>query len=161
MEPLEKTGGLAIVPMEQRHIQRLAVLEKECFSNPWSENALAAELQHAHAVFLVAEVDGEAAGYVGMHHILDQGDICSIAVFPQYRRQGVARQLLLSLFQYGEQQGLRQIMLEVRQSNMGAQALYAGLGFVQAGRRKNFYTEPMEDALLMQKAFAPFAAELQ
>ena len=60
MEPLEKTGGLAIVPMEQRHIQRLAVLEKECFSNPWSENALAAELQHAHAVFLVAEVEGEA-----------------------------------------------------------------------------------------------------
>ena len=48
-------------------------------------------------------------------------------------------------------------MLEVRQSNMGAQALYAGLGFVQVGRRKNFYTEPMEDALLMQKAFAPFA----
>lgn len=144
---------LEVVPMAQEHIPALAALERECFSSPWSENALIEELNNPRAVFYVARIGGQVAGYAGMQHVLDEGDICNVAVFPQYRRRGIAREILLCLFRYAASNGISQIMLEVRAGNLGAQALYAGLGFEPVGRRKNFYTAPTEDALLLRKVF--------
>ena len=100
-------------------------------------------------IFLVAERDGAAVGYVGCQTVLDEGYITNVAVSPDCRRQGVARALLDELKARAVQAGLSFVTLEVRASNAPAIALYEGAGFVRVGVRKNFYTAPTEDAVLM------------
>ncbi len=87
-------AGLKIVPMAERHLDALAELERVCFSSPWTRAGLAAELDNPGAVFAVAELDGETAGYAGMNCVLDECYVDNVAVFPQYRRRGVARALM-------------------------------------------------------------------
>ena len=100
-------------------------------------------------IFLAAERDGAAVGYVGCQTVLDEGYITNVAVSPDCRRQGVARALLDELKARAVQAGLSFVTLEVRASNAPAIALYEGAGFVRVGVRKNFYTAPAEDAVLM------------
>ena len=142
-----------VVTMAEEHISALAQLERECFSDPWSEKALAEELSNSNAVFRVALIDGEVAGYVGMLHVLDEGDICNVAVFDRYRRKGVASALIQHLVDYGVENQLSFITLEVRESNIGAQKFYETMGFETIGVRKNFYDNPKEHAILMNKTF--------
>ena len=125
--PAVPPPGIAIVPMHPDHLDSLADLESLAFSTPWSYDALAEELQNPLAVFLVAEdVDAESAvGYLGMHHILDEGFIANLAVHPAYRRQGIARSLLREAQEYAEAHDLARLTLEVRASNVPAIALYA------------------------------------
>lgn len=144
---------IQVVTMAAEHISALAELEKECFADPWSEKALSEELTNPSAVFRVALLDGEVAGYVGMLHVLDEGDICNVAVFDRFRRRGVATALIQALLAYAEEQNLSFITLEVRESNTGAQKFYGTMGFVAIGVRKNFYDHPKEHAVLMNKAF--------
>lgn len=136
-----------IVPMAERHLAALAAIEKACFHAPWSETMLREEL--GKGIFLVAERDGAAVGYVGCQTVLDEGYITNVAVSPDCRRQGVARALLDELKARAVQAGLSFVTLEVRASNAPAIALYEGAGFVRVGVRKNFYTAPTEDAVLM------------
>ncbi len=144
---------IQIVPMAQEHIASLAELECQCFADPWSETALAEELTNPNAVFRVALKDGEVAGYVGMLHVLDEGDICNVAVFDRFRRMGVATALIENLLTYGKENQLAFITLEVRESNVGAQKFYETMGFEHIGVRKNFYDNPKEHAFLMTKTF--------
>ncbi len=138
---------MQIVPMTRAHIDALAELERVCFSTPWSADSLAEELDSPHAVFRVAVDDADnLLGYVGMHHLLDEGFITNVAVFPTARRQGVARALLADLTAYGAAHNLYRITLEVRVSNIPAITLYESLGYVQDGVRPGFYREPTEDA---------------
>ena len=97
---------IQILPMAQEHISALAELERQCFADPWSEQALAEELSNPNAVFRVALIDGEVAGYVGMLHVLDEGDICNVAVFDRFRRKGVATALIDHLLNYGREKTL-------------------------------------------------------
>ena len=144
---------IQVVTMAEEHISALAQLEKECFANPWSEKALAEELTNPNAVFRVALIDEEVAGYVGMLHVLDEGDICNVAVFDKFRRRGVATALIQHLVDYAVENQLSFITLEVRESNMGAQKFYETMGFETIGIRKNFYDNPKEHAILMNKTF--------
>ena len=144
---------IQVVTMAEEHISALAQLERECFSDPWSEKALAEELNNPNAVFRVALIDGEVAGYVGMLHVLDEGDICNVAVFDRFRRKGVASALIQHLVDYGVENQLSFITLEVRESNIGAQKFYETMGFETIGVRKNFYDNPKEHAILMNKTF--------
>ncbi|MBP1581674.1 MAG: ribosomal protein S18-alanine N-acetyltransferase [Oscillospiraceae bacterium] len=139
--------------MAKEHIASLAQLERECFADPWSEKALEDELSNPNAVFRVALLDGQVAGYVGMLHVLDEGDICNVAVFDSFRRQGVATALIQTLLDYGVEKKLSFITLEVRESNVGAQAFYETMGFRAIGLRKNFYDHPKEHAVLMNRYF--------
>ncbi|MBQ9969009.1 MAG: ribosomal protein S18-alanine N-acetyltransferase [Oscillospiraceae bacterium] len=139
--------------MAEEHISALAQLEKECFADPWSEKALAEELTNPNAVFRVALIDEEVAGYVGMLHVLDEGDICNVAVFDIFRRRGVATALIQHLVDYAVENQLSFITLEVRESNIGAQKFYETMGFETIGIRKNFYDNPKEHAILMNKTF--------
>ena len=144
---------IQVVTMAEEHISALAQLEKECFADPWSEKALAEELTNPNAVFRVALIDEEVAGYVGMLHVLDEGDICNVAVFDKFRRRGVATALIQHLVDYAVENQLSFITLEVRESNMGAQKFYETMGFETIGIRKNFYDNPKEHAILMNETF--------
>ena len=142
-----------IVPMDRSHISQIAALEQECFSAPWSEEMLTQALFDPQASFIVAESeDGGVLGYAGLQVVLDEGYIDNIAVDPDARRHGVADQLLDVFCRFGEA-NLAFLTLEVRSSNAPAIALYRKHGFEEAGRRKNYYTKPAEDAVIMTRYF--------
>ena len=138
---------MTVVPMAERHLAALAEIEKTCFHAPWSEKMLREEL--GKGIFLVAERDGQAVGYVGCQTVLDEGYITNVAVSPDCRRQGIGCALIEELAQRARAQGLSFVTLEARASNASAIALYEGAGFDRVGMRKNFYTAPSEDAVLM------------
>lgn len=144
----------SIVPMKEEHISTVAQLEKECFSLPWSENALSNAIKRDGDVFLVAlSPDGEVLGYGGMQCILDECDITNIAVFSRYRRQGIANALLTALIQSAKEKESSFITLEVRASNIAAINLYKSHGFEKVGERRGYYDKPHEDAVLMTLFF--------
>lgn len=136
--------------MESRDIPAVAELEQQTFSMPWSEKALEESLAQEYYTFLVAEVLGEVAGYMGLYRVLDEGDVTNIAVAQQYRRQGIGQALLTEMLRLVQEKGTVLVNLEVRAGNEGAIALYEKMGFQTIGRRKNFYEKPVEDAVLMQ-----------
>ena len=143
-----------LVPMTMEHIPQVAALERACFSRPWSEESLQGELWNDSAVIIVAEgEDGTVIGYAGLQTVLDEGYINNVAVDGKYRRQGVADELIAAFVRFGQAK-LAFLTLEVRASNAPAIALYAKHGFVEVGRRKNYYDDPKEDALLMTLNFA-------
>lgn len=142
-----------LTPMTAEHIPAIAALERGCFSHPWSEDALHAELWNDSAVVLVAEgEDGTVLGYAGLQTVLDEGYINNVAVDPRFRRQGVGGELIAAFVRFGAAR-LAFLTLEVRASNTAAIALYEKYGFRQAGRRKGYYEDPREDALLMTLEF--------
>ena len=138
---------MTVIPMEERHLAALAEIEKACFHAPWSAAMLREEL--GKGIFLVAEQDGAAVGYVGCQTVLDEGYITNVAVSPDCRRQGIGRVLVGALASHARGQGLTFVTLEARASNAPAIALYEGAGFRRVGVRRNFYTAPTEDAVLM------------
>ena len=143
-----------IVPMDRSHIEQIAALERECFSTPWSEAMLTEVLFDSQASFIVAESeDGGVLGYAGLQVVLYEGYIDNIAVEPNARRHGVADELLDVFCRFGEA-NLAFLTLEVRAGNRPAIQLYLKHGFEQVGRRKNYYRQPTEDAIIMTKEFA-------
>lgn len=137
---------MTVCEMTAAHLPALTELERLCFADPWSEDSLREELDNPCAAFLVAEQDGNVIGYVGCHHIAGEGYITNVAVHPDRRRQGIARQLLTeALTRWGQ---LSRVTLEVRLSNAAAIALYEQLGFVRDGVRPRFYAHPTEDAAI-------------
>ncbi|MBE6786989.1 MAG: ribosomal-protein-alanine N-acetyltransferase [Ruminococcaceae bacterium] len=141
-----------VVAIEYKHLKEIAMLEKVCFSTPWSEQSLC-DAHKTGTRFFVATNGKKVLGYVGISVILDEGYITNIAVFPEYRNKGVATALLLKLFSLASEKNLSFISLEVRESNHSAISLYEKMGFLQEGKRKNFYTLPTEDALILTKRF--------
>ena len=140
--------------MTDAHVAQIAKLEKLCFSDPWSEKSVASELNNRLSLWLVA-LDGDTvAGYVGSQSVLDQADMMNIAVHPDYRRQGIGRDLVLALSDALKEKGIRGLMLEVRASNAPAIALYEQLGFIQVGLRPNYYRNPKENALILRKEWS-------
>ena len=143
-----------IVPMTADHLDEVAELERVCFTTPWSRNMLAEELDNYLSAFLVALDDNDkVAGYAGLQAVLDEGYIDNVAVRPECRRQGIGDRLLEVFCRFG-QAHLAFLTLEVRPSNAAAVALYEKHGFQEAGRRKDYYTDPTEDALLLTRTFS-------
>lgn len=142
-----------LVPMDRSHLAGVAELERLCFTQPWTEDMLAEELYNPAASYIVAEdPDGQVLGYAGLHVVLDEGYIDNVAVRPDCRRQGIGDRLLDTFCRFG-QAHLAFLTLEVRPSNTAAVALYEKHGFQAAGRRKDYYTAPREDALLLTRTF--------
>jgi len=150
---------LCITALTAEQVPAIAALERQCFSAPWSEQALLEEVENPQALFLCALWQGEPVGYVGCLWALDEGSICNVAVDGAYRRRGIAKALLTELALRGKKLGLRSLSLEVRVSNLGAQALYKALGYEVLGLRKNFYQQPREDALIMTKLLEDIEGE--
>lgn len=148
-----------LVPMDRTHLTAIAEIERAAFSQPWNENMLAEELYNTNASFIVAQgEDGAVLGYAGLHAVLDEGYIDNVAVAEPYRRQGVADALLDAFRRFGEAR-LAFLTLEVRVSNRPAIDLYLKHGFVQVGRRKEYYRAPVEDAILMTLEFGEHGAD--
>lgn len=151
---MEGKMHVRIVPMNADHLDQVAELERICFSTPWSRNMLAEELENALSAFLVTLDDGDnVVGYAGLQVILDEGSITNVAVRPDCRRQGIAGKLLQVFLDFAQGNHLAFLTLEVRASNYDAIALYGSRGFREAGRRKNYYEHPREDAIIMTKEF--------
>ena len=143
-----------IVPMTADHLDEVAELERICFSDPWSRNMLAEELENDCSAFLVAlDDDGHVAGYAGVQVVLDEGYITNVAVRPECRRNGISKKLLQVFVDFAQAHALAFLTLEVRASNQTAILLYSGLGFRGAGRRRNYYEHPKEDAIIMTRKF--------
>jgi ribosomal-protein-alanine N-acetyltransferase len=120
------------------------------FSLPWSERSFRFELsENPLARGWVAEMDGQVAAMLLLWYIVDEAHIATIAVHPDFRRQGLGEQILLSAIKAVHQEGARRVFLEVRVGNVAAQALYKKYGFVIAGVRPRYYRDNDEDALLM------------
>lgn len=145
---------MEIRKMTQTDVHQLADLEKICFSDPWSVSAFEYELKNPLSLWLVAVEDGEVLGYVGTQTVIDESDMMNIAVLPCCRRQGIAEKLIAVLTSALVERGSKSLSLEVRVSNAPAIALYEKLGFVQVGRRPNYYRNPKEDALILRKEMA-------
>lgn len=142
---------LEIMPMTAEHAAAAAELEKVCFQDPWSERMLLDELKNPLSLWLAA-LDGETvAGYIGSQSVLDEADVMNLAVSPAYRRRGVGRSLMRRLEAALHEKGVAALLLEVRPSNEAAFSLYRREGFVEVGRRKNYYFHPKEDALILRK----------
>lgn len=139
------------VEMKACHVAEIAELEKVCFSDPWSEKSISSELTNPLSCWIVA-LDGEnLVGYVGSQSVLGWADMMNLAVAVNYRRRGVAEQLVCTLIDNLKLRDVTCLTLEVRVSNQAAIALYNKLGFVQVGKRPNYYHNPKEDALILRK----------
>ena len=142
---------MKIIAMNASHVDAVAELEKQCFSQPWSRNSVASELENPLALWLIAVEGEQVLGYVGSLSVLDEADMMNLAVAEAARRQGIAGALVRELICRLKEKGIRCLTLEVRASNNPAQKLYASLGFVQTGRRPRYYVKPTEDALILRK----------
>ena len=138
--------------LQKEHLASVAEMERVCFSQPWSEKALELLLGESGVGFVCLAED-EVTAYGGM--MLDpwEGQITNIATHPAHRRRGYGNAVTDALLKEAAARNAEQVSLEVRASNASAIALYERLGFAIAGRRKGFYQNPREDALVMIKTF--------
>lgn len=144
-------GKIVIRKMDARGAEHAAELEKTCFSSPWSFDSIMEEANSQNSYFIYAEYMGAFAGHTGMITVLDEAQICNVAVCPDVRRKGVAVAMLSELERYARENGISVMYLEVRKNNSPARALYEKLGYECVGVRKNHYACPRDDGMLYNK----------
>lgn len=138
--------------MSTEDVDGVMMVEKLCFSIPWTRKAFIDELtENKLAVYLVAKHEGKVIGYAGMWKIYDEGHITNVAVHPEYRKNKVASRLVEQLIKTAKKNGITKMTLEVRESNTAAQNLYLKYGFRAAGIRKEYYADERENAIIMWK----------
>ena len=140
---------VVIRPMQQSDCKAVSELEKEVFSQPWSEQGFLDALKMKESIFLLADEEGNIAGYLGMYVALDEGEITNVAVAPSKRNAGIGDRLIKEILAQAKGKGVAQVVLEVRVSNAPAIHLYEKNGFRTCGIRKGFYEFPKEDAYIM------------
>lgn len=130
--------------------KEIFAIEMECFSVPWSLDSIETELLNEDKkLYYVVEDANGIVGYAGAWLVYDEGQITNIAIRPSARRQGFGAKLTCALIEECFKRGMHEIFLEVRISNLSALSLYRQLGFTVKGMRKNYYSEPKEDAYIM------------
>jgi len=139
-----------IRPASPADIARLAELERICFNDPWSQAGLREMIAATHTIGLVAEAGRTIIGYAVGRYAADSGEILNLAVAPEHRREGVAAHLIDALLEGLRSREVREVYLEVRESNGPARALYQDKGFTVAGMRRAYYRYPTEDALVLR-----------
>lgn len=142
---------LAVRRAKEQEIEEIARLEQEIFSDPWSLAAIRETWGQKQARILGAWLEEQMAGYVIVYFAADESEIARIAVDEKFRRQGVAGALLDEMERVLVSKGIVRLMLDVRKSNAAALGFYLSRGFKEDGIRKNFYTNPIEDAILMSR----------
>ena len=137
--------------LKKEYLDSLKSLEDLCFTSGWSRKMFEADITNPNAYYVLC-IDGEnVIGYCGLYSVLDEADITNIAVHPDYRKKGIATQILHKIFNYCNEKSITNLNLEVRKSNINAIKLYEKNGFEIVGIRKNYYPDNREDAYLMTK----------
>ena len=145
-----RAGDLRIEPMRKKDLDEVLAIERQVYPTPWSRNVFLSELAYRRErSYSVALLDGRVAGYSGVMYVLEDAHITNIAVDPALQRRHVASALMYSLVHEALSAGARNLTLEVRVSNHGAQRLYQSFGFMPVGVRKGYYQESNEDAIIM------------
>lgn len=144
---------MKIEEMTAVHLDEIAQLEQNCFVHPWSRQSLESELENENSIFLTALDDNRVVGYIGMNVVIDEGYIYNMAVDEKYRKKGIGSALIGELVTFGKKNNFCFLTLEVRESNKAARSLYSKFGFIKVGERKDYYKEPVENAVLMTKYF--------
>lgn len=142
-----------VIDASENHVKKIALLEKENFSSPWSENIILTEINNPVSTFLVCEIKGETVGYISAQNIVGETYVGNIAVQKEYRGQGIASALLRTVVDRAKAEKCAFVTLEVRASNVIARKLYEKAGFMNVGERKNFYTNPTENAVIYTLEF--------
>ncbi len=143
---------VSIREMMEEDIQYVAKIEMELFSDPWSERSLRESLSQENVKMIVArDASDGVVGYHIFYTSLDEGDVARIAVAPNCRRSGIGNDLLNYIWEYCQEVGIERVLLEVRESNASAIALYQKHGFISLGLRRNYYTKPLEHGVIMEK----------
>ena len=148
---------LTVCPLVPAHSTEAARLSKICFPGGPGESSIESSLNNPVNRYFEAVGDGVIVGLGGYTAVLDEADILDVAVHPDYRRRGIARRLCEAILADAKKHGVMTVFLEVRQSNCPAISLYKSLGFTECGIRKNYYSSPKEDAVLM---LLPFSEEM-
>lgn len=133
----------------EEDIKQIAKLEKKTFSDAWTAKSLQDTLEQKQAFITVAEADGKVVGYCIIYYVMDEAEIARIAICDTVRRNGIGKGLLRYTCECCSERGVDRLLLDVRESNVGAIAFYEHFGFQKDGMRKQFYEMPKEDAVLM------------
>lgn len=141
---------LVIRQARKEDSESLAKTDLLCFTIPWSRKAFESEFEYENeAFYIIAEIGDDVAGYMGMRMIFDEGHITNVAVKPEYRRKHVAKAMMTVFLEEGKKRGINSFTLEVRESNEPAINLYKSFGFTEEGKRKNYYPDNHEAAIIM------------
>jgi [ribosomal protein S18]-alanine N-acetyltransferase len=138
-----------LVPLASEHLARVQAIDQASQTSPWSEESFRVEIERPQGHFLVALGDGEVVGFAGAWLVLDEAHVINVAVKPTLRRRGIARKLVQELLLRMAAAGATCATLEVRAGNDPAIRLYEAFGFRSVGRRKRYYPDNGEDALVM------------
>ena len=145
---MENKSVISVVPMDKAHIDSVARLEELIFSVPFKKKDIEELYMNTSWRFFVA-LDGDTVvGYISLYLIIDEKEIVNVCVLPEHRGRGIGAMLVKCALEY-ERDKTARVMLEVRASNDGAISLYKKFGFLPVGVSKNHYSQPREDALLM------------
>ena len=131
----------------------IGLIERESFADPWGSREFTTAVDAQQAIFLVAEDPaGVVIGYAIALAVMDEAEILNLAVRPVDRGAGLGGKLLDAAIDEATSRGAEQVFLEVRESNDSARRLYASRGFKEVSRRRGYYREPVEDALVLRLA---------
>ncbi len=142
---------LVVRRMQLSDVNEIARLEKNTFSDAWTEKGILDTLHQQQAFVIIGEIDDKVVGYCIVYYVLDEAEVARIAVDDACKRQGVGRAILKEVEDICKEKEITRILLDVRESNETARAFYRNYGFVEDGIRKNFYEMPKEHAVLMSK----------
>jgi ribosomal-protein-alanine N-acetyltransferase len=137
--------------MADTDLDIVSSIEKEVFTDPWSRNAFKTDLDNKMAWPMVAEFEKKVVGYSSIYIVAGEVQIGNFAVAPGFRNRGVAKKMINEIFEKAGESDCSTIFLEVRESNTAAMELYKSYGFVTSGKRKDYYTNPNENAIIMVK----------
>ena len=140
-----------IEPMAEHDLDEVLAIERASFPSAWSRGSYERELRNDTSRYFRARSAGVLVGYAGMWVIFDEAHITTLAVHPQWRRRGLAKQLLRLLIRRAWRQGATRLTLEVRERNEAARALYRALGFVEKGVLPGYYGDTGENGIVMWK----------
>ena len=141
--------SITVRRMNSLDIDGVLAVEQQSFQTPWSRDGFVGEMSNDLCYYLVLVDEGKIIGYAGMWLIVDEAHVTNVAVLSEYRGKKLGDKLMSALMEYAKNHGALRMTLEVRESNAVAQGLYTKLGFITQGRRRNYYTDTREDALVM------------
>lgn len=144
---------IELLPLQSEYCEAVEEIARKTLPEHWSLESIRDVLHYDNNIFYVAYSTGDSqiVGFAGIMVIVDEAELLNIAIHPAFHRRGIGKMLLEWMIQEAVRHGARQMLLEVRQSNRAAIDLYSKFGFIEFSQRRNYYKNPVEDAIIMEK----------